>query len=83
MANDQNKYIKQTFNCSPIIEVLYSTQSKYYLYVIYQACDEVWSGKASNSKKKYVNGVNKDYIWFNLASVRMHLYRRLEYIYNG
>lgn len=45
MANDQNNYIKQTFNCIPIIEALYSEQSKYYLYIIYQACDEVWSGK--------------------------------------
>lgn len=45
MANDQNTYIKQTFNCIPIIEALYSDQSKYYLYIIYHPCDEVWSGK--------------------------------------
>lgn len=47
MANDQNKYIKQTFDCIPIIEALYSYQSKYYLYIIYHPCDEVWSGKES------------------------------------
>lgn len=45
MANDQNKYIKQTFNCIPIIEALYRDQSKYYLYIIYHPCDEVWSGE--------------------------------------
>lgn len=47
MANDQNKYIKQTFDCIPIIEALYSDQSKYYLYIIYHPCDEVWSGEES------------------------------------
>lgn len=54
MANDQNKYIKQTFNCSPIIEVLYSAQSKYYRYIIYQACDEVWFGKKSLTLNDYL-----------------------------
>lgn len=47
MANDQNKYIKQTYDCIPIIEAFYSNQSKYYLYIIYHPCDEVWSGKES------------------------------------
>ncbi len=47
MANDQNKYIKQTFDCIPIIEALYSDQSKYYLYIIYHPRDEVWSGEES------------------------------------
>lgn len=49
MAKDQNKYIKQTFNCIPIVEVLYTDQSKYYLYIIYHPCDEVWSGKENLS----------------------------------
>lgn len=47
MANDQNKYIKQTFDCIPIIEALYREQSKYYLYIIYHPCDEVWSAEES------------------------------------
>lgn len=49
MAKDQNKYIKQTFNCIPIVEVLYTDQSKYYLYIIYHPRDEVWSGKENLS----------------------------------
>lgn len=47
MANNQNKYIKQTLDYISIIEALYSDQSKYYLYIIYHLCDEVWSGKES------------------------------------
>lgn len=54
MANDQNKYIEQTFNCIPIIQALYKHQSKYYLYIIYYPCDEVWWGEENLTLYKHL-----------------------------
>lgn len=41
----KNKYIKQTFACTPIIGALYGDQGKYYGCIIYHPSDEAWVGE--------------------------------------